>query len=138
MRTPKISLSALIAVLALGFGSMATAQGPFGNSFSKFGRHSGTGPSTGVPSRQSHVHCHACWKWVPAHFQTAWEKVWIPGRSRRVWVEPVYRTEFTSCGNPVQILVTPGHYQMIQEPGHFETVKKKVWVPGTWTYACGY
>ena len=58
--------------------------------------------------------------------------------SRQVWVDPVYETRYDNCGNPIQVLVTPGHYRTVQTPGHWETRPRTIRHPGRWIYTCGH
>ncbi|MCC6406862.1 MAG: hypothetical protein IT453_06835 [Planctomycetes bacterium] len=71
--------------------------------------------------------------WVPGHYETREERVWVAGECRRVWVEPVYgwRTDYRGCRSRVQLRA--GYWETIEEPGHYETRRVQVWVEGYWT-----
>jgi len=63
------------------------------------------------------------------HYKTIKEKVWVPASKHKVWVEPVYKTWFDSCGTPRRSLVQAGHYKVVVEPGHYTWRHRRVWVP---------
>ena len=143
----KPTLGAMIVTMILGLGAQASAQGFIGVSFGKHGRHGGVGVGIGVPlggyshgrcAPVPHRHSECCKQWVPGRFETRCEQVFVPGCTRQVWVEPVYRTEYDACGRPFQVLVTCGFYQTVQDPGHYETVNRQIWIEGYWTTICGY
>jgi hypothetical protein len=71
-------------------------------------------------------------EWVPAHWTTVCEKVWVAGREECVWVAPVYQTHYDHCGRPIQVCVRAGHWETICTPGHYETRERQVWVAGGW------
>lgn len=70
--------------------------------------------------------------WIPGRYETVHERVWIPGCTERVWVEPVFRLAYDSCGNRVRLLVSAGHWENVGRPGHYETRAVRVWRPGYW------
>lgn len=70
--------------------------------------------------------------WVPAHQTEVTRRVWVPGRTRREWVPPLYQTRFDSCGRPYTVCVRAGHWRTVCEPGHYENRVERVWVPGRW------
>lgn len=63
------------------------------------------------------------------HFKVVQERVWVPGGIQRVWVDAVYATARDTNGNPIQVLVEPGHYRDVKLPGRYELRERKVWVP---------
>lgn len=87
---------------------------------------------------QAHQHCDACRRWVPGHVQVVHERVWVPGCTRQVWVPPVYETRYDRCGNPIQVLRSPGHYRTVQDPGRWEMQARQIQHPGRWEYVCGH
>lgn len=62
-------------------------------------------------------------------FKIVREKVWIPGRIERVWIDAVYTTGYDGQGRPVQVLVSPGQYKDVRVPGRHEVRTRRVWVP---------
>ncbi|MEM9883591.1 MAG: hypothetical protein AAF800_11805 [Planctomycetota bacterium] len=40
------------------------------------------------------------------------------GYHRRVWVPPVYRTRYDSCGKPLRVCVRRGYYRTVFVAGH--------------------
>ena len=71
-------------------------------------------------------------RWVPGHWTVTTQRVWQPGVSKQVWVPPVYATKYDHCGNPYQVLVTPGHHKTVVEPGCWASKRVRVWKPGCW------
>lgn len=77
-----------------------------------------------------HRHPVVCPPSAPAgHWETRYERVWVPGAVRRVWVPPCYATRYDACGRPYQALVHPGHWDTIQDQGCWESRPTRVWVP---------
>lgn len=70
--------------------------------------------------------------WVPGRYVTEYEKYWVPGTSRKVYVPPVHQKRYDACGNPYRYEVSPGRYEVVHEPGYWETRSVKVWKPGYW------
>lgn len=129
-------LGALTLLLAFGALSGVSAQGGLSFSIGKRGKHGHVG--IGIAARGCHSHHHGCWQVTPGHYEVVCERVFVPGRCEKIWIAPVYRTEYTHCGNAVQVLVTPGHFKSISHPGHYETIEKKIWVPGRRVLVCGH
>lgn len=148
----KLLITALTGLLALSLAPTASAQGGFSLSFGKHKRGKHIGFNLSVPFGRRHhrshrpihrpvrhhVHCNSCRQWVPGRVEIVHERVWVPGCSRQVWVQPVYRTQYDRCGNPVQVLVRPGHYTTVQDQGHYVTRPRRIQHPGHWRYVCGY
>ena len=146
----KLLITAITGILALSLAPSANAQGGFSFSFGKHRRGKHVGFSLNLPFNRrhnhyrmhghahAHVHTGACRHWVPGCFEVVNERVWVPGCSRKVWVQPVYRTQYDECGNPVQILVSPGHFDVVQGQGHYEVRSRRVQRAGHWAYACGH
>lgn len=76
-------------------------------------------------------------RWIPAHYETVYEPLWVPARTERVWVEPVYRLSFDLCGLPVRVLACAGHWRTVVHPGYSTTRAVRVYRPGAWTPAVG-
>jgi hypothetical protein len=70
--------------------------------------------------------------WVPAHFETREEQVWVDGCERQVWAAPVYDWRYDNCGRPYRVQLEVGHWKTVCTPGHFECRKAQVWVCGRW------
>jgi hypothetical protein len=127
MRLNRILAVASVAALMIVTALPASAQSSFGFGFSHFGRHSGFG--FGFSSYQpAPVYVQRCW--VPAHYETVCEQVWVQGCSRRVWVEPAYQTFTDPAGNTRQALVREGYWNVVLDPGHYETRYVQVLVAG--------
>jgi hypothetical protein len=75
---------------------------------------------------------------VPGRVEVVCERVWVPGCTRQEWVAPCYETRYDRCGNPIQVLHTPGYYRTVQDPGHYENRERQVQRPGSWVVTCGY
>ena len=123
MRLTKILTVAAVVTLMLVASAPASAQGSVSFGFANFGRCSGFGLGFTVPLCQ-----HRCW--VPGYYEYRDTQVWVPGPSRRVWVDPVYDSCCDPCGNTTRIVVRQGYYQVVQDPGYYETRQIRVWVPG--------
>lgn len=71
-------------------------------------------------------------RWVPGHYETVRERVWIPFRVQKVWIEPAYEWRRDSCGRAFMACVSTGHYEMVEHPGRYEHRSTRVWVAGCW------
>ena len=148
-----ITTGLLAAVLMLGAVPETNAQGiNFG--FQKNRRGKSFGLNIGFPTGNRgrrhvrpirrpicppvHRHSSCCRQWVPGQVRIVHDRVWVPGAVRQVWVQPVYRTQYTACGNPVQILVRAGYHKQIQDPGHYEVRERRIQGRGHWRYTCGH
>ena len=123
----KRALCSSLALLPL-VASNASAQKSFGVSFRNHSQRSsiGLGYESGRgffgygqvhrPLRQNRytkVSQHVC--------QPVRQKVWVAGRHRSVWVDPVYKTLYQPCGTPYRVLVRNGYWKKIWQPGYYET-----------------
>jgi hypothetical protein len=70
-------------------------------------------------------------RWIPGHYEIVEQQVFIPGETRRLWVDPQYVREWHN-GCPVYIQVKNGHYRCETTPGHYETRSVQQWVDGYW------
>src|SRR5215203_4364266 len=112
MRLTKIFAILPIAAVLLAGATPAEAQGSIGFGFSKFGKHSAFGVGFSAPlysHRPYYVEPVRCW--VPGHYETVAQQVWVPGCVKRVWCEPVYDTCVDPYGNTTRVLVRQGHYK---------------------------
>jgi hypothetical protein len=64
------------------------------------------------------------------HYKHVSERVFVPGCSRQVWVPAQYGWVVDSCGHRRWGVVCAGYYRTVQEPGCWQTVTRRVWVPG--------
>jgi len=71
--------------------------------------------------------------WIPGCYVETRQRVWVPGRTERIWHEPVYEFRTDRCGNTVEILVQAGGLEVIEHPGHYEWRPVKTWRPGHWS-----
>jgi len=128
------TITALMGLALVGLLAPAAAADGFGFSFGKksksrgFSFHYSSGsfyaPGFHVPSAPR--------AWVPAHYETRHERVFVAGRTETVWVEPRFEVRMDSCGRPFKHWISSGHHQVIHHPGHYETRPVNVWVPGHW------
>jgi hypothetical protein len=70
--------------------------------------------------------------WVPGHYETADQRVWVEGGERREWIPARYETRHDECGRPYSVLVRQGYWRTERAPGHFEVRPVTVWVDGYW------
>ena len=75
---------------------------------------------------------NACARWIPGHYETVRERIWVPGPIEQVWVEPVCEWRRDSCGRTFMACVSEGHYERVRQPGHYEYRDMRVWVSGHW------
>lgn len=71
-------------------------------------------------------------EWIPSHYETIQEQVWIEGRSEQVYIPARYEWRHDACGRAYQVLICAAHYEVRCTPGHFETRTRQVWVEGGW------
>jgi hypothetical protein len=134
-KTKTITLGLLVAGLVAGFAPAAAAQS-FDLSFGKKKKGTRVGISVSIPIGNQHRHGrrppvvrHETRRFVPGHFETRTERVYVPGPERRVWVQPVTRRVYDPCGGYRWVTVQAGYWKTIQEPGCYETIERRVWVP---------
>ncbi|MFO1011088.1 MAG: hypothetical protein U1F29_13570 [Planctomycetota bacterium] len=70
--------------------------------------------------------------WVPGHYETRCQQVWIPGESRQVFEPAVYEWRYDACGRAYQVCVRAGFWRTECSPGRYETREVQVWVDGCW------
>ena len=70
--------------------------------------------------------------WIPASCETVERRVWVPGCSERVWVEPVFELRIGPCGERFRVLVAAGYWRTLHHAGHYELRPVRVEVPGHW------
>ncbi|MFN0009084.1 MAG: hypothetical protein ACKVXR_14370 [Planctomycetota bacterium] len=132
IKLPALCLS-LLAVLA-----PASRADGFGISFFKSSKHgaisvgysNGPGATRACAPVDRTPYRHA--RWVPGHYRTVRERVWVPGFVQRVWIEPRYGWRRDSCGRVYRERISGGHYERVEQPGHYEYRDAQVWVNGSW------
>lgn len=70
--------------------------------------------------------------WVPGHYETVKQQVWVPGCSHREYVQPCWETRYDCWHRPYTVMVRPGYWKTIQDPGHYELRAVQVWIGGHW------
>jgi hypothetical protein len=70
--------------------------------------------------------------WVPGGYETVRQRVWVAGRTERVWVEPAFEWRIGPCGARVRVQLAAGHWRTIHHPGHYELRPVRVYRPGYW------
>jgi len=71
-------------------------------------------------------------EWVPGHYETIRERVWVPGATRGEWRTARQEWRVDRCGRLRLVLVEPGRWITLTEPGRFETRERREWIPGHW------
>jgi len=112
--------SLLISVLATFLSSTASAQ--------RMGAYTSSTALAPSSYRGGYV---ASRMWVPGHYETVWQRVFVPGPIQRVWVEPVYEWRIGSCGVRY-VCVRAGYWKSIQLPGRYESRPVRVYREGQW------
>lgn len=93
--------------------------------------HVGITYSTARPT-YAPAHCPPPRVWIPGHFETRCQQVFVPGESQQVWVPPVYEWRYDACGRAYQVCVQGGYWRTVCSPGHYENREVQVWVDGCW------
>ena len=132
----KLKILVIALCLSASLAPAASADG-FGISFSKKGKQSSFGfqASSGTLCAPAPPpHCCAP-VWVPAHFETVVENVWVDGCPRRVWCAPRYEWRQVGCCHKQKVLVEPGCWKTSFAPGHYDTREVRVWREAHWQSA---
>jgi hypothetical protein len=130
--------SAVLAIAGLVLAAPARAvQAPSARTAGSPSTGIGCGKLVAYVSSANRGATHACPRreWVPGHFETRCERVWVPGEARRVWVPAAFETRFDLCGRPIRVCVRAGYWASVVEPGRYETVETRAWVAGHWRRA---
>jgi hypothetical protein len=130
-------LPALSLVLCAVLAPASRADG-FGVSFFKSSKHGAisVGYSNGPGAARACAPVyrvrdrHA--RWIPGHYETVRERVWVPGCVQRVWVEPRYGWRRDHRGRFFRSCLAQGHYERVEQPGRYEYRDAQVWVDGCW------
>jgi hypothetical protein len=114
------------AVLAPG----AAADG-FGVAFGKKGAHVSLAFGFGAPVCFAPAPC-APSVWVPGHYETVLETVWIEETRSRMWCAAIVEHRRDACGRVFEVVVAPAHWKFACVPAHDETRRVSVWRPAHW------
>jgi hypothetical protein len=120
-------LLSLVLLATLATGGAARAQG-LQISFGEHGGHRAFGVGLWLPAPRPEPRR----VWVPGHYETAEQRVWVAGGERREWIPPRYETRYDECGRPYSVLVRQGAWKVERANGHFEVRPVTVWVEGYW------
>jgi hypothetical protein len=131
---PKLTLLSLVLCAALAPASRADG---FGISYTQNTKHGAiavgysSGPFWG-PGYRAGPYGHRARCWVPGHYETVREKVWVEGCLERVWIDPAYTWRRDAWGRTYPVCVSAGRYEMVKRPGRYELREVQVWVAGCW------
>jgi len=70
--------------------------------------------------------------WVAGCYVNENRRTWVAGAQRRVYVQPVYRTRYDSCGRSSRVLISDGYYEVVRDRGYYENRRVRVWRAGFW------
>lgn len=115
--------SLLIGALAVLLAPAATAQ--------RGASHGNYGGYRGVSASYSRGGYSSSRVWIPGRYESVSRRVFVPGPTQRVWVEPVYEWRVTYCGVRY-VCVREGYWRTVQLPGRYETRCERVYVSGHW------
>jgi hypothetical protein len=128
-----IRLSLLSVALCALLAPTASADG-FGISFGKTTKHGafGFGLSSAAPCAPGYGYRASCapTRWVPAHYEIATRRVWVPGCRETVWIQPEYQWRRDAFGRWFRTCVSSGRHEVVQRPGYYKMRKVRVWVEG--------
>lgn len=106
----------------------------FGISYSKPGFSVSVGSGFGSVGFGSVSTCAPARVWVPGHWTSVRERVWIPATTNQVWCPPVYATQYDACGQPYQVMTQAGYHKTVHVPGFYDIQPVQKWVAGAWRY----
>lgn len=69
-------------------------------------------------------------RWVEGYYEQYEERVWIPGETRKIWIEPSYTWERHHGRN--RRVYQEGYYRYEEMTGRYDIILKKRWVEGHW------
>jgi hypothetical protein len=89
--------------------------------------------------RPRHVYQPPCPlpRWIPGHYETRYEQVWIEGYYRTVETPPVYGW-IRRGHHPVWTIIKPACTTQVWVPGHYEKREVQVWAPGRYEQGYAY
>lgn len=117
--------SLLIAALAALLAPAAMAQR------SSIGASYGTHGYRGVGASYHSSGYASSRVWIPGRYESVSKRVFVPGPTQRIWVQPVYEWRVTFCGVRY-VCAREGYLRTFQLPGRHETRYERVYVPGHW------
>jgi len=88
-------------------------------------------PHPGQHHHHGHRHGKYC-HFVPGHYETIYQQVWVPGHYRQDYVPPVYKQKRVH-GVTFTIMVSNGYHTKVWVPGHYTTKTRQVWRDGYWS-----
>jgi len=131
-----LTLGLVVAAAALALTPSATAQGFLGFSFEKHKRGKHIGFSIGIPLGRNeapvvHRHGSCCKTFIPGHYETRIERVWVPRMSRRIRAASRYRPHRMDRRRH-------GARHMRGRRGYWRNVRREVWIEGRFVINCGH
>lgn len=94
----------------------------------------------GLRKPSAHVSVHPYGRpatYVPGHYETRYQRVWVPCSTERVWVPAQVKVSYLPCGRRIETVLAPARWEVITHPGHYEMRQVRVWVPGRYRYGSG-
>ncbi|MCC7012275.1 MAG: hypothetical protein IT454_06930 [Planctomycetes bacterium] len=75
--------------------------------------------------------------WIPGHYETRIERIWVPGELHREWVAASFEWRVDVCGRRVFVQTRPGFWRTTTGPSRLEQREVRIWVAGHWmSQAC--
>ncbi len=74
-------------------------------------------------------------EWIPGHYGTRTQKVWVSGCYEKIWVSPVTRRVWVRDrwdGHWEEEIIRRGRYKKVWREGYYEYREAEVWVEGRW------
>ena len=123
----RLALAGLAAgAFALGTADNASAQrAPVGKAWST----GFSSPQQSCPPTGRRIDTRSPRGFRGGHYETRYERVWVPGTTRQEWHAAEYGFRYDPCGRRVRFLVRAGHYDTVRIPGRYEQRAVQVWVP---------
>jgi len=131
----RLSLATLAASVLLAPAARATLGGGIEFSIGQRTKHGGFALTLnhGSFERCRPVGSYAPQRvWVPGHYETRCERVWVEGRTERVLVPAVYGWRHDAYGRAFQVQLQAARWKTICHAGHYENREVRVWVEGHW------
>lgn len=126
---------ACFALVALGALANSAQAQRVGLTLGAEGRHGSIALTLGSPAHRPSYAGYNRQVWIPGHYATRCERVWIPGCARQVWQPERYEWRYDQCGRPYRVCVEIGRWITTHEPGRYESRETRDWVAGRWQAA---